>query len=134
MSIEYIMQRIDASGDCWEWTLTPDAYGYGIAHLGGKDIKAHRLVYELLVGPIPDGLVTDHLCLNRICVNPDHVEHVTQSVNAARVKRGKHTKAACPQGHPYQDTGFVNTVGHMACRPCTNASALRHYHNTKEPV
>jgi hypothetical protein len=75
---------IDASGDCWEWTGTITAQGYGQLRANGRLQKAHRFVYEWLVGPIPDGLTLDHLCRNRRCVNPEHMEPVSLQTNLAR--------------------------------------------------
>lgn len=78
--------KIDVSGDCWEWTPPVGNHGYGeFARQGERrTVLAHRYAYELLVGPIPDGLEIDHLCRNKACVNPDHLEPVTKSENARR--------------------------------------------------
>lgn len=73
---------------CWLFgRLTPIGYGYFRADL--KPTMAHRYSYELLVGPIPDGLTIDHLCRNRACVNPDHMEPVTQRENLRRARAAK---------------------------------------------
>lgn len=71
-------------GDCWLWTGTIRPDGYGQVTVGRKQQRAHRLVYELLVGPIPEGLTLDHLCRNPPCVNPDHLEPVTLKINIER--------------------------------------------------
>lgn len=70
------------TGFCWEWTGQKDS-GYG--RYSGR--PAHRVTYEVLVGPIPDGLTLDHLCRNKGCVNPDHLEPVTSSENTRRAQR-----------------------------------------------
>lgn len=75
--------------ECWEWPKAKDSGGYGVVKFNDKFRKAHRLSYELLVGPIPEGLQIDHLCRNRGCVNPDHLEPVTARVNVQRSKGGE---------------------------------------------
>lgn len=91
---------------CWEWIGTKGRTGYGQVHGGnGKRglLAAHRVAYEAFVGPIPRGLVIDHLCRNRGCVNPEHLEPVTQRVN---IRRGNAPpgiaarKEFCVNGHP----------------------------------
>lgn len=67
-------------GDCWTWKRTLQQ-GYGYARVGGRLTSVHRYVYEQLVGPVPDGLVIDHLCRNKACANPDHLRVTSQSVN-----------------------------------------------------
>lgn len=110
-------------GCCWEWTAARSR-GYGLLRTKGRTTLAHRLVYEEVVGPIPEGLQIDHLCRNRSCVNPDHLELVSQAENLARgispPALNAH-KAMCPKGHPYDE---VNTAtipsrpGWRYCRAC----------------
>lgn len=86
--------------ECWEWTGGRNTNGYGVIASGGRrgvNINAHRVAYELAHGPIPDGLVIDHLCENRGCVNPRHLEAVQHDVNIVRAT-GKRT--TCKRGHP----------------------------------
>ena len=71
-------------GTCWVWTASVNNVGYGQLKDGPRTAKAHRLSYEWCVGPIPDGLVIDHLCRVRRCVNPDHLQPVPQMVNSQR--------------------------------------------------
>jgi hypothetical protein len=85
---ERFWSKVDASASCWVWTAATAGQGYGKFTLSsdGKSTYpyAHRHSWELLVGPIPDGMTLDHLCKNRKCVNPDHLEVVTQAVNCLR--------------------------------------------------
>jgi hypothetical protein len=101
--------------DCWEWKLCKTK-GYGQIRLPDRLLLAHRWVWLNLVGPIPEGLTLDHLCRNRSCVNPDHLEPVTMTVNR---QRGTHdyTQGSCKRGHPaiYRH----RTVGGQTyCRAC----------------
>jgi hypothetical protein len=97
--------KVDKTGDCWNWLGLTNKTGYGKTSSRdgtGKrqDKMAHRLAYELAIGPIPDGLTLDHLCCNMLCCRPDHLEPVTRSENARRARLAATT---CPKGHPYGD-------------------------------
>lgn len=76
--------RVTVTTDCWLWTGTMSRTGYGRVSIGGREIGAHRAVYEALVGPVPDGMQLDHLCRVTQCVNPDHLEPVTIGENIRR--------------------------------------------------
>lgn len=76
--------RVDKTEDCWIWTGARNGDGYGYFSLRGYSARAHRWSYELCNGPIPLGAVTDHLCRNRLCVRPDHLELVTPKENVVR--------------------------------------------------
>lgn len=116
--------KIDAAGDCWQWTGTRHGGGYGTVGLyqAGQGL-AHRVVWELLVGPIPDGLQLDHLCRNRLCVNPDHLEPVPQRLNLLRgfgAPGLNARKLTCPAGHDLTDPGvrYLTPTGTRQCRIC----------------
>ena len=94
-----------APGGCWQWTGNILRSGYGQVRQNTVAYAVHRVAYEWLVGPIPDGLVIDHLCENRACVNPAHLEPVTQSDNSQR-NTGKRT--TCPHGHPLDGLSRVD--------------------------
>lgn len=118
--------KVDAAGPCWEWTACKNHLGYGQIGLGRRDQglgMAHRVAYELLVGPIPEGLELDHLCRNPSCVNPDHLEPVTHAENMRRAPydapASKRAKTHCLQGHPYSGENlYVNPKGSRECRAC----------------
>jgi len=73
-------------GSCWLWTAGKFPAGYGCLGVGGKSVLTHRFSYELLVGPIPEGLEIDHLCRVRACCNPSHLEPVTSAENVQRAR------------------------------------------------
>lgn len=83
------LYRPDPVTGCWIWQMKPGSRGYGVLQRDGLKIPAHRWVYENCKGPIPAGLDLDHLCRNKICVNPAHLEPVTQTENT---RRGRSTK------------------------------------------
>ena len=118
--------RVDGNG-CWLWTGSLNLGGYGLFKRPSPERVgvAHRYAYEVLVGPIPEGLNLDHLCRVRNCVNPRHVEPVTQRENIMRGESIVARAAAathCPSGHPYAgDNVYVNQQGYRYCRACRRA-------------
>jgi len=103
----------------------PSAEGYGTFYLDGRSQKAHRVAYELLVGPIPEGLTLDHLCRVRHCVNPDHLEPVTRLENWRRgtgpsaASRRQRSKTRCKHGHEFsEENTYVTAAGARQCRTC----------------
>jgi hypothetical protein len=78
---ERFWKNVDKSGSCWEWTAGKNSYGYGWFWVNGGNMGAHRFSYEQSKGSIPEGLLVDHICHNRACVNPDHLRLVTDKQN-----------------------------------------------------
>lgn len=119
-----------APNGCWEWTAHIEDNGYGRFGYRGTMRWAHRVSYQIFVGCIPDGLDLDHLCRNRKCVNPDHLEPVTRKVNAERGVAGQVnrdrmiSKTHCPQGHPYSGDNLyvVPSTGYRQCNACRLAN------------
>jgi hypothetical protein len=121
---ERIWKFVDKTATCWLWIGTK-SHGYGTIRDRGMTIKAHRAMYELLVGPIPIGLTIDHLCRVTNCVNPDHLEPVTQRINNLRgtgVSARNAAKTHCPQGHRYDE---INTRIYRGMRYCRACSSMR---------
>jgi hypothetical protein len=104
--IQPIEQRfwkyVEKTAGCWLWRGAINSNGYPAIHSEGRrgrQLRAHRVAYEMLVGPIPEGMQLDHLCEVKHCVNPDHLEPVLAQVNCER-HTGK--RITCAVGHPYQ--------------------------------
>lgn len=123
-----IVEREDTH--CWEWqrAISGDT-GYGSLWHEGRVRGAHRVFYEDLVGPIPDGLEIDHLCRNRRCVNPGHLEPVTHAEN---MRRGAVATAThCKNGHeftPENTYGRQDDHGDRQCRTCARLRQRRYYY------
>lgn len=103
---------------CWNFTgaLTD---GYGRAYVDGRLVITHRAAYEVLVGPIPAGLTLDHLCRNKACYNPAHLEPVTRAENLRRGWQHRELKTHCPRGHEYAGRNlYVSPKGWRICRLC----------------
>lgn len=115
---ERFWDKVEVTGFCWNWTgsLVNGKYG-NIAHRG-KTLKAHRVAYELLVGKIPAGFHIDHLCRNTKCVNPDHLEPVTQAENNKRSPNWAGNRKSCPHGHAYTEENTVVLYSSRYCRKC----------------
>ena len=124
------LSRFQVAEGCWLWTGSINESGYGllIEKAGGKQInhRAHRWSYEYHIGPIPDGLVLDHLCRVRRCVNPDHLEPVTDAENIRRGVSWNGSKTHCKRGHEFtsENTGIQNG-NHRFCRACRRMTDAR---------
>lgn len=127
---ERFWSKVHETDTCWMWTASQNPHGYGQFGLpGDKKIGAHRLAYQLLVGPIPDGLVLDHLCRVRACVNPAHLEPVT---NAENLRRGegfvgkKFRQTHCIHGHEFTPANTrITKRGTRTCRVCDRIQAAQ---------
>lgn len=108
--------------DCWLWDAHITKSGYGQFKLDGRTQRAHRVAYEIFVGPIPDGLQLDHLCCVRHCVNPSHLDPVTGRENTLRgntIPALNLAKTHCPKGHPLSGDNLVPWEARQrSCRIC----------------
>jgi hypothetical protein len=118
-----VEQRADVKvpGRCWTWNGAVTSRGYGSCSHSGRVWSTHRLAYELLIAAIPEGLQIDHLCKNKLCCNPRHLEPVTAKVNCERTEAAQ--KLRCINGHPLVEPNLVikrraNGLTIRNCRVC----------------
>lgn len=136
-SREEIMARLtpavnflaDPQGGCWEWTRPVNSWGYGQTTANGKRKAIHRLVYELFFGELPefngdgDSIVIDHICRNKICVNPMHLQAITHTENAVL---GRLRNTHCPHGHAFEGENLrITPQGWRKCRTCERSDNQR---------
>ncbi len=131
---ERLWEKVDKTETCWLWTASKNPLGYGWFGVGKKVRLAHRVVYEFVVGPIPDGLELDHLCRTPSCVRPDHLEAVSHTINMQRGhKRQRNQKTHCSGGHEFtENNSGVNSKGYRICYICRLTSERKHNAKLKE--
>lgn len=124
---EWLVEQLSSARPdaCLEWPWSSNGNGYGQVWHAGRLWPTHRLAYMLTIGIVPDGLELDHLCRNRACFNPAHLEPVTRAINvrrgdAPRIARARQrAKTHCPAGHPLSgDNLLMRPSGWRRCRAC----------------
>lgn len=132
------IKRVVSTGwltPCWEWGKYVDIKGYGKTTVKDASFLAHRVMHELLIGPIPVGLVPDHLCRFRACINPYHVELVS---NVENIHRGSQRQAThCKRGHAFDDlnTAWIvrpDGTQYRNCKACLDLGYQRRYYGDHE--
>ncbi len=121
---------LNHTGYCWQWIAYINKKGYGMFKIHGRVVEAYRVAYEFTKGNVPSGLELDHLCRQRWCVNPDHLEPVTRKENVHRgigptAKKFRQTR--CLRGHPLSgDNLYVYPNGQRCCRICHKLAHFLH--------
>jgi len=121
---------VDNSG-CWVWRGPLDRDGYGTFYLRRRGRRAHRVGWFSMHGPIPEGAVINHVCMNRACVNPQHLQLVTAAENSLRDSRSvaaiNRRKTHCPRGHVFDVVRTSRTTGktQRVCSTCEREKSRR---------
>lgn len=132
---ERIASKIEVDANsCWLWTACKNARGYGSVGFEGSSRLAHRVIYELLVGKVPQGLELDHICRRHACTNPAHLQPVTHNENVLRGTGATARNAAkthCVRGHELSTDNLVASDwikrGIRRCLPCTKEQEAARY-------
>lgn len=138
----YARVKLPDENGCMRWhgSHTHDGYAQFRSRRAGH-MYAHRYAYELMVGPIPEGLQLDHLCKVRDCCTPDHLEPVTHAENTRRSDAGKtvgarmRAKTHCPRNHPYdEENTHINKKGARNCKECRRTSSRERMRRKREEL
>jgi hypothetical protein len=116
--VERFWAKVEKTDTCWLWTAALNSNSYGHIDVDGHSVKAHRFSYELLVGPVPEGLDLDHLCRVRHCVRPDHLQPVTRPTNILRGNGmgARHSRQThCVHGHPLSGNNLLYSSNGTQC-------------------
>lgn len=131
-AVDLFWSHVSKSSGCWSWSLGHSKCGYARVTIARKMLMAHRVAYFLVNGDIPGGMVIDHTCRNRGCVNPDHMRVVTNKQNilakgATSPSARNARKTHCTHGHPYNEENTRRQGSRRYCRACERRKAAERY-------
>lgn len=126
--LDKLLNRLVSADNCWLITAN-ESTGYHRVKHDGNRMMTHRAVYELLAGPIPEGLQLDHLCRNRNCINPDHLEPVTIAQNLLRsnltIASQNKSKTHCKNGHEFTEQNIYRPSKRLDRRYCRTCQGMK---------
>lgn len=134
----FFWDRVHKTETCWNWIGYKMTGGYGQLSERGVKLPAHVWVYRKFKGAIPDGMTVDHICNNSSCVNPDHLQVLTQLDNNLRNPVFGANKTHCPKGHPYDDNNTYQRPNKKGmrqwrdCRECNRIASNKYYHSKRK--
>jgi len=124
-TIERFFRKVRKTDSCWIWTGAKNKYGYGTFYYGNRMNRAHRASFKLFKRDFADELVIDHLCTVKLCVNPEHLEAVTQKINVARYYASKAPKPVCVNGHAMTLDNTYEHDSRRICKECKRETTRR---------
>jgi len=139
-TVRRFWSRVDRRGEeeCWHWSGPLNGKGYGQVQVNGTTTGVHRLSYMIHKGDIAPGLVIDHQCRTRNCVNPAHLRAVTPRINALENNVGltatNARKTHCYNGHPFTPENTISDQGARRCKQCHSVNRRRYYYRVEKKV